>query len=138
MAFVKRAAPQRFVQWAGAKLPFVPIQASNLVADREYLPMKAFALAGLIALLAPSVICAACPDLQDGPTVPDGATASREEMLAATKAVSEYNAAVDQYVECLRKNGGNLAHENRAIDKLNSTAKKFNAEVRTFKKRSSG
>jgi hypothetical protein len=100
--------------------------------------MKAFALAGLIVLLAPAAGRAACPDVQEAPQLPDGATASREEMLAATKAFTDYNAAVDSYVECLRKSGGNLAQENRAIDKLSATAKKFNTQVRTFKKRSSG
>jgi len=100
--------------------------------------MKASALAGLIALLAPLAGFAVCPDLQDSPQLPDGATASREEMLAAHKAVSEYNVAVDQYVECLRKGGGNTHRENRAIDKLNAVASKFNVQVRTFRKRSSG
>ncbi len=97
--------------------------------------MRAFTLLGLIALLTPLASFAACPEVQDSPQLPDGATASREEMLAATQAVKDYNTAVEEYVECWRKRGGNTARENRAIDKLNAVANKFNAEVRTFKKR---
>ncbi len=97
--------------------------------------MKAFVVVSLIALLTPLASFASCAEVQDISQLPDGATASREDMLAANKAVHDYNTAVDEYVECLRKSGGNAARENRAIDKLDAVAASYNAAVRAFKKK---
>lgn len=100
--------------------------------------MKALAPVALIISLVSALARADCPAVTDVPPFPDGGTASREEMVAAHEAFAAYNAAVDAYVECLRSNGGNAARENRAIDKLNVVARKFNAQVRAFKKRAGG
>lgn len=100
--------------------------------------MKAFAVIGLIALFAPQSGSAECAEVESAPVVPDGASASREDMLAANKAIKAYNAAVQAYVECLRASGGSIVRENRIVDELTKVAGKFNDELRTFKKRSGG
>lgn len=51
-----------------------------------------FLLAGPMAL--------AC-DYPDRPTMPDGSTATKEEMLAAKDAVTAYLAGVDEYLVCI-------------------------------------
>lgn len=100
--------------------------------------MKVSTLVALIVLLTPVAGLADCPDVQDAPLVPDGSTASRDEMMTANKAILDYHAAVDAYLECLRKSGAPVARENRAIDKLENVAAKYNTAVRTYKKRSNG
>jgi Ser/Thr protein kinase RdoA (MazF antagonist) len=100
--------------------------------------VKALAVIGLIALLAPQHGIADCAEVVGAPVVPDGASASREDMLAANKAIKAYHVAVQTYVECLRANGGSIVRENRIVDELTKVAGKFNDELRTFKKRSGG
>lgn len=100
--------------------------------------MKLFASIGMIAFLIPlATFAARCPAVQESPTLPDGATASREQMLDARKAVSYYNAVVTEYVECLQKNGGSAADGDLAVDKLHEVANQFNAALRVFKMRGS-
>lgn len=68
--------------------------------------------------------------------VPDGATASRHDMLAAMHAVQQYNEAVTSYVHCLRDSGDNLMPANFALADLRRIADRFNAQLRIFKARS--
>jgi hypothetical protein len=100
--------------------------------------MKALPAIGLLAVLTPFAAGAECTEVPDIAQLPDGNTASREEMLAANKTIHDYNTAVDGYVECLRKSGGNRSREDRAIDKLEKIASSYNAAVRAFKKRGGG
>lgn len=97
--------------------------------------MKALAVSVAIACVisAPAFACVE-PDL--GMPLPHGATASRDEMLSAQKAIRTYDAAVKEYSACLEKIGGSRAKGNDAVDKLAKLADQFNAELREFKKRS--
>ena len=98
--------------------------------------MKAFVVIGMMANLAALPSFADCVAPTPMTEVPEGATASRDDMLAALKAVKVYDAAVNAYAECVHKTGGNDAKGNEAIDKLHRIADRFNAELRIFKAKS--
>jgi hypothetical protein len=78
--------------------------------------------------------------------VPDGATASNEEMISGQKAVKSYMAEMEAYLECLDKETAELTEKetpeqkaihtqrhNAAVDAMEATAAKFNEEVREYK-----
>jgi hypothetical protein len=86
--------------------------------------------------------------------VPDGATASYEEMVAAQKAVQQFNSDINSYNACLdlemaslEKSGAydenRLAElramqakkNNAAVDEVQSLADRFNEQLRIFKAR---
>ena len=95
----------------------------------------------------------ACPRAT-APAVPDGATASREEMAAATAAFKSFDTATNSYVHCVDvtierianqyagvasrddlhalKEFGTVVH-NTAIDQENAVADQLNAQIRTYK-----
>lgn len=100
--------------------------------------MKALLIVGLVVGLASDPLWADCVEPPPLTHIPKGATASREQMLAALQAVSAYNAAVTDYLECMDKSGGATALRDVAFDRLNRTAEKFNAELRAFKARNGG
>ena len=103
--------------------------------------MKALAVAGLIACLSSVPALADCVAPNMVVQIPDGATASRDEMIAAQKVIVAIDAAVVEYSRCLEKSGHSIASDrmqNDAVDKLHRIADKYNAELRTFKKKSGG
>ena len=53
--------------------------------------------AGTISLARPAAAC----DYPARPNIPDGAAASKDEMLAASAAVKTYLAKVDEYLSCI-------------------------------------
>jgi hypothetical protein len=73
--------------------------------------------------------------------VPDGNTASEQEMVTAMQTLKEYNGDVDTYLKCLEfeakqnrlSRGDQEKMHNAAVDQLQKIADKFNAQVRTFK-----
>lgn len=93
------------------------------------------------------------------PTVPNGDTATRDEMIAANKAIKEYVASTNTYIDCVdseekvavakvpvttadgKPNTAeiNKTHEtyitlhNSAVDAMQSVADQFNAAVHAFK-----
>jgi hypothetical protein len=87
------------------------------------------------------------------PVVPDGATASRQEIVAARAAFQAYDAATNSYVHCVDatvehisaqypnapptdlqalKAFGVRTHDT-AIDQEQALADQFNAQIRTYK-----
>ena len=56
------------------------------------------ALGGLLLIAAPMAF--AC-DYPERPSIPDGSTSSKEELLAAKDAVNSYIAGVDAYLMCI-------------------------------------
>jgi hypothetical protein len=89
--------------------------------------------------------------------LPDGNTASMQEMLDAKKAVTQYNKDINAYVACIKLEhetavttaGDKLTPEqkadmermevqknNAAIDQLQSIADRFNEQVRIYKAKS--
>ncbi|HLY53159.1 MAG TPA: hypothetical protein VKQ31_09140, partial [Steroidobacteraceae bacterium] len=90
--------------------------------------------------------------------LPDGASATMQEMLAGQKAVGDYNKAINDYNACIdkelstaiAKGGDKLKPEqkadmqrianqkhNAAIDQLQSVADRFNEQVKIYKAKSS-
>lgn len=61
--------------------------------------MTKIAITGLLLILA-SPFALAC-DYPTTPHIPDGATASKDDLLAAKSAVQSYIAAVDEYLTCI-------------------------------------
>jgi len=89
--------------------------------------------------------------------LPDGRTATQEEMVTGMKVVKDYNALVTSYLACLDEkmntdlaNAGpeassdvvaqikaiNAKRHNAAIEELEAHAARFNEQVRTFKTKS--
>lgn len=83
-------------------------------------------------------------------TIPDGKTATEQEMVAAMTAFKTYNAEVTAFGACLDEEVNNKATAsaqlmqlktmktkklNAAIDELEAKAKQFNEQVRIFKAR---
>src|ERR1700704_5497545 len=76
--------------------------------------------------------------------IPDGNTASQQEMLTAMNTMKEYNNDVDTYTKCLEfeakqnhlSRGEEEKMHNTAVDTLQKVAAKFNEQVRTFKAKS--
>jgi len=99
-------------------------------------------------LLAAALTCAASLParadcvLPPAPSkIPDGSTATQQEMLTAMNTLKEYNGDVDTYTKCLEFEAkqNRLSHSdeekmhNAAVDQLQKIAAKFNEQVRTFK-----
>jgi hypothetical protein len=89
--------------------------------------------------------------------IPDGATATLEEMLAGQKAVKAYQTAINEYTACIDKDldeqiakaGEKLKPEqktdmmrieaqkhNAAVDQAQAVADRFNEQVKVYKARS--
>jgi hypothetical protein len=110
-------------------------------------------LAGLLAAAAAS---AECSYPRAPASLPDGATATNDDMVNGMKAIKEYNAQVTEYLSCLEtemdtriqsvgtdappdqveqiKAIHNKRH-NAAVDELESTAARFNEQVKVYKAR---
>jgi hypothetical protein len=78
------------------------------------------------ALAVPAFAC----ERPSAPTsIPDGASASKEEMLAAKKAVDAFKSGMEEYLAC-EKSG---AKKDGATAELVKVADRFNAQVKAFK-----
>ncbi|HEY4341875.1 MAG TPA: hypothetical protein VGM97_18170 [Steroidobacteraceae bacterium] len=92
-------------------------------------------------------LCAAADCVLPAPPsrIPDGTSASEQEMLAAMKTLKQYNDDVGEYTRCLefqqRQNRISFEdHEKRrddALTTLATVAARFNEQVRRFKARHS-
>jgi hypothetical protein len=118
--------------------------------------MKAFLAIAALAALTAGTAYADCPYPPAPAKIPDGATATMEDMLAGQKAVQSYDKAITDYVTCIDKElkdsiakaGDKLKPEqkadmekveaqkhNAAIDQEQSVAYRFNEQVKAFKAR---
>jgi hypothetical protein len=119
--------------------------------------MKALlAMACTAALASVAPVYADCPYPPAPDKLPDGATATLEDMLAGQKAVKAYQKAIDDYVACIDKEldaaitkagdqlkpaqKADMQHveaqkHNAAIDQEQSVADRFNEQVKVFKAR---
>src|SRR6516165_12826459 len=110
--------------------------------------MKALLAMVLAATAAP--VFADCPYPQAPSKIPDGATATLEEMVAGQKAVGAYQKAINDYTACIDKElddaiakGGDklkpddkrkmqqveAQKHNAAVDQLQAVADRFNEQV---------
>ena len=97
-----------------------------------------------------------CPYPQAPTKIPDGATATMQDMIDGQNAVKGYDKAINDYVTCIDKElddsiakaGKDLKPEqkkhmqdleaqkhNAAIDELQNVATRFNEQVKVFKAR---
>jgi len=118
--------------------------------------MKALVAIAFAAALSAGTAWADCPYPAAPTNLPDGRTATLEEMVAGQKAVKEYDAAIKSYVDCIDKElddniakaGDSLKPQqkadmqhveaqkhNAAIDQLQSVADRFNEQVKAYKAR---
>ena len=116
--------------------------------------MKALLAMALGAALWGGTAYADCSYPAAPAKLPDGASATLEEMVAGQKAVKEYDKSIKDYVDCIDKElddkiakaGDKLKPEqkadmqkveaqkhNAAIDQLQSVADRFNEQVKVFK-----
>ena len=73
--------------------------------------------------------------------IPDGSTATQQEMITAMETIKQYNNDVQTYLKCLdfeaRQNqlspGDQTTLHNAAVDQLTHVADEFNTQVRPFK-----
>jgi hypothetical protein len=93
---------------------------------------------------APALACEYPPT---APAIPDGRTATSEQMVDAQKAVKEYVSKMEAYIACLDTEATSTGDEppteaqqhihvqkhNAAVDEMQNVADKYNAEVRAFK-----
>jgi hypothetical protein len=103
--------------------------------------MKALALGGLMAGFLALPAAAEDCTLPEVPThIPNGTTATREDMLAAIQALKAFEAGVKAFQECAnRSNDAAQMHRaDKAVDSVRFIADKFNYELQAFKRRSGG
>lgn len=120
--------------------------------------MKALTVLAAAAALTAGAAYADCPYPPAPDKLPDGASASMQEMLTGQKAVAGYNKAINDYNACIDKELGDaiakggdklkpeqkadmqrIANQkhNAAIDQLQSVADRFNEQVKIYKAKSS-
>jgi len=109
------------------------------------------------SLIASMGLCqfaqADCTYPQPPSTVPDGKSASKDEMISAMTAFKDYNTSATEYMACLekemdeKKKSGvatsmlmdlkalHARKHNAALAELETKAKQFNEQVRIFKAR---
>lgn len=85
--------------------------------------MKALYSIALIAALAAGNAYAACTYPTPPAKLPDGATSTRDEMLAGKKLVTEFDKAIGEYNTCLQKEADEAIAKLAADDKDRETKK---------------
>ncbi len=90
-------------------------------------------------LVSVAILCAmgstpvlACERPSAPSSIPDGATASKEDMLAAKRAVDAFKTGMEEYLAC-EKSG---AKKDAGAAELIKVADRFNAQVKAFKAKS--
>ena len=111
-------------------------------------------LAIVSAMLLAAPVALAC-DYPQRAGVPDGATATKEEMINGQRDVKSYMAAMEEYLSCIESaeqetvaGKGDLDEDarqqriamfnkkyNAAVDEMNLVAAEFNIQVRAYKER---
>jgi hypothetical protein len=110
---------------------------------------------GLVQLATVDLYSCHAPSDPSAP--PDGATASKEQMISSKRETSKYNDDMNQYLDCLKTTSANLEAQyrgaatageinevdalavrlnNEAVDRLQSKVKAFNGELAKYKARS--
>ena len=103
---------------------------------------------GTVVLVGTTGAYASDCDFPQSPSMPDGTSASQEEMASASTAVRDYVSNAQAALECLETAEANLGAEitpeqksaltaqyNQGVDELNAVAADYNAQVKAFKSR---
>jgi len=108
-----------------------------------------------LALIFATPLALACDYPAPPKTLPDGATATKDEMLAGVKLISAYQENMEGYLSCIEadqvvavqalaegdEDGKNRSKSNfnkrynAAVEDQTKTVEKFNLEIRTYKAR---
>lgn len=108
-----------------------------------------------LALVFAAPLALACNYPAPPKDLPDGATATKDEMLAGVKTISAYQEKMTEYLACIEadeiiamqslddddedgKKQGKIMFDkkyNAAVESQTSTVEKFNAEIRAYKAR---
>ena len=59
---------------------------------------------------------------------PDGATATKEQMIAAKHNFDHYNSEMNAYLDCIK-----LEMDNAAVDELQANVGRFNEQLKIYK-----
>jgi hypothetical protein len=102
-----------------------------------------FAIVAATSLQAAQAACTYPAEVK----IPEGASATKEEMVTANSAVKDYMGKVDEYLACLDKEETDLgeavtdeqkqlhtSRHNAAVDALNAVAARYNEQVQAYKK----
>jgi hypothetical protein len=84
---------------------------------------------------APAFSSGLCEEPSNVADIPSGASATRDQMLSAQRAIKAYDNAVKAYSECLHQSGDTSPKASLAAQRLQEVADRFNSELRTFKQR---
>ena len=116
--------------------------------------MKALIAAAALAALMAGSVHADCPYPAPPEKIPDGNTASLNEMVAVKKQIADYDSAIGVYLDCIKqehedavaKAGDKLTEKqkedlehmetsrhNAAVAQLQGIADHFNEQVRVYK-----
>lgn len=127
----------------------------NLSGPDEVNSMNTMAKTIITALLLFSAALAFACDYPHRANVPDGATASKEEMITGQRGIKSYMAAMEEYLSCIEAaeqetvagsddpDGDDKQQRiemfnkkyNAAVEEMNLVAEEFNVQVRAFKER---
>lgn len=110
--------------------------------------LPSLAVAALAAFLASPAVAAECAAPGPAPTVPDGTTATADQMKSARAAVQGYVNVLQDYQDCLEnsiKNAPKSAKKedlqilrdkgNAAIDQAQALGKEYSTQMASFKAR---
>ena len=115
--------------------------------------MRMMLTVAVLGLITAGAARADCMPPNDSVQIPDGSKATRDEMIAAQRAIKAFDAAVQTYGDCLKQEqdakiaaGGDRGKvtaaysklNNEQVDKVQKYADKFNVELRAFKAKSPG
>jgi len=110
----------------------------------------------VLGMLMAAAAQAECNYPKEPANLPDGGTATQDQMVEGMKAVKEYNNQVTAYLSCLEQEMNarveaagpdapaeqieqiraiHTKRHNAAVDALEQTANRFNEQVKTFKAR---
>ena len=107
----------------------------------------------VIGLAVSSMAAQAACDYPSRVEVPDGATATKDQMISGQKAVKQYMADMESYLACLEEQNAAAAVEgedaevtaqrsdlhvkrhNAAVEEMELLAARFNEQVRSYKAR---
>jgi hypothetical protein len=116
--------------------------------------MKFLIATAALAVLTAAPVHADCPYPSPPDKIPDGNTASLNDMMTVKKAIADYDAAISVYLDCIKqehqdavtKGGDKLTDKqkadldhietqrhNAAVAQLQSVADRFNEQVRIYK-----
>ncbi len=126
------------------------------IGPRDIETMTTIKRAILAVFLLGGFTAASACDYPHRADVPDGTTATKEEMLNGQRGIKAYMAAMEEYLSCIEAKeqetvaGGSDLDEstrqqriemfnkkyNAAVEEMNVVAAEFNTQVRAYKERS--